>query len=293
MFVSIQRRIKYVLTKTSIRRRRLELSNESRYSIEEMNELKSSVKETPKDYIMTNEKESVIVNQLPNDQLNKETITNNVPTSISSEVSRMIDQGLPEEYIVKEMKERKIRRQNIAMTEDNYISLETGDALYIPLKENKSLLQREDDVLDNGYGDYEAMIEDGLVITDQQKQQEAKLKEECIENAAEQIVESENNVDWGSWEAAQVRKGVYNADQQEMLRKQNRPQLAKIPTLQEQIQRLRTCIAEEKLQQDERMKQLESVLAEEREIANREQMLRDSFKALDDLSKSHIAQLNV
>lgn len=255
------------------------LSHESGYSNAYVDELKRKSRQTPSEFTKKEEDSSTKDSELQT--------RSSPPLPVNTSLEwNMLNQGIPEEAMIKELKDREERKRNIAMMTDNYISLETGDQLMLAQnhKEEK-LLQTEDEIQDEGYSGFENYVEESEKLQEIYHHSSESLRTRSIQMAVDQknmemeLDDEDIAEPIQSWEHTQIKKGAFG--ESPALTNGLSVKLPNILTMDEQIQRLKEAIASEKLQQEERSQIIKSLMEEELEINEQEEKIKHSFIDLD------------
>lgn len=209
--------------------------------------------------------------------------------------------GILDEGLVRVLKARRAERSTRSKAGD-FISLggdedldDGDDEILLKSKKKKSRLRGPDD---GGFDDedMEKYIEDEQIVLGgkaAQREQERRRREGIRDtiNQAEGI-NSDEDVDSDfsrdslaeEWERDQIRKGAFStntpgsvASDLEMLTRQP-PNVTPLPNLKDALKRLEDSLAAMEFRKAQTMKQVETLLHEKREIAQRENMVQDRLK---------------
>jgi hypothetical protein len=255
--------------------------NEDRpsYSKDFLAELKQSTPSTPKDV----SSQQAIEDEEPVRSLDMITKFGSTATS------RVADSVIPTQAEIKEKKERRARLAQ----EKEFISLNASDSeeerreLLLRPKEKytETRLVREDEDLAEGFDDY---VEDGKIALGRKAEREerrAKRKEmeemiaqaEGVDDEAEEDdSEAERNE---AYEAAQTRAGTYGQSRgHEQQRPRTPPKITAVPELGSVLARMREGLQGMRDAKAAKIRKLEELRAEKKEIAEREVWIQAQLK---------------
>ncbi|KAL8814162.1 MAG: hypothetical protein Q9223_006596 [Gallowayella weberi] len=259
------------------------------YSAEYLNELKTSTPSTPRDLVRTPDGDS------------DESKAIDLAAKFGSDLSVYESSAIPTDA---EIQEKKQRRARLAK-EKEYINLhgsesseeDRNEAILRPRKDHPEtrLVRDDEDVMEG----FDELVDDGRIALGRRAEREQKRKQksemETLINEAEGGSSSEESDDSEverrqAYEAVQTRAGMdglqKHEDYSQSQRPRTPPKITPLPTLKGCLERLQASLNKMQYERMQRVKRLEEVQKEKRELAEREVEIQRLLKeTADDYAK--------
>lgn len=249
------------------------------YSIDHLNELKSSTPSTPKDL------KSV------SDTNNLDHKTLDLAAKFGSSLATYQDSRIPTDA---EIKEKKQRRARLAK-EEEFINLngdendDDNEIFLLPRKQKpETRLVRDDEEIAEGFDEF---VEDGRIALGRKAEREQRRRHEAemrqliqeAEGSSEDDTDDSETERIAAYEAAQTRAGMDGLQQNggannQPKRPRTPPKITPLPSLSACLERLRANLSEMQHSRMQKFQKMEEIQREKSDIKTREAEIQQLLK---------------
>lgn len=241
------------------------------YSVDHLNELKSSTPSTPRDLRSLSDNEDESVRAL------------DIAAKFGTNLAVYRDSAIPTDAEIKEKKERRARLAK----EEEYIDLgdnddeDNNEISYLPRKQKpETRLVREDEDVAEGFDEF---VEDGRIALGRKAEREQKRRHVAEMRDLINEAEGSSNEDSddseaerkAAYEAAQTRSGMDGLQKNGAMDTQPRrprtpPKITPLPSLNSCLERLQASLSAMQYSRIQKLKKMEELDKEKLDIAARE-----------------------
>jgi hypothetical protein len=247
------------------------------YSLDHLNELRSSTPSTPKDLKSLSDVEDLAGQTL------------DLESKFGSSLAGYQDSAIPTEAEIKEKKERRAR-----LAREEYISLndhdnENNETSLLPHKQtpNTRLVHDDEDIAEG----FDEFVEDGRIAVGRKAQREQKRRHEAeIRDLINEAEGSEDDSDdseaerKAAYEAAQTRAGMDGLQKDGLAanryppRPKTPPKITPLPSLNGCLERLRDSLNRIEHARTQKVRRMEELEREKADIAAREVEIQELLR---------------